>query len=194
MISIANRNTHCWKTGFSDLVSYYTPWKRILNSIEARLSSLPLLSPPSHCSVPSRATDKNYSKLLWTLIVSRLRIHDAPLVTLPDVLRRRVTFRELRARTLYSYIFFAPSIRVLITIFGDNERAVKLRRMISVFRDFFFSFVSKIYKIILCVIIFIERKRIEFWIVTENFNTLMCIVTIDSMNESKNDSIQVFQE
>lgn len=83
---------------------------------------------------------------------------------------------------------------MLITIFGDNERAVKLRRMISVFRDFFFSFVSKIYKIILCVIIFIERKRIEFWIVTENFNTLMCIVTIDSMNESKNDSIQVFQE
>lgn len=71
---------------------------------------------------------------------------------------------------------------------------VKFRRMIACLcvSRFFFFFCQKFYKIVLCVIIFIERKgeRVELVKVVkrnENFNILMYI-------DSKNDSIQVFQE
>lgn len=73
---------------------------------------------------------------------------------------------------------------MLITIFGDNENGeISANDRLSLCFEIFFFFCQKFYKIILCVIIFIERKRERVELVkvvkrNENFNILMYIVTI----------------
>lgn len=74
----------------------------------------------------------------------------APLLILPDVLRRRVTFRGGRAENVVLckfFSFFAPSIRVLITIFGDNENDGITVNDVQAFRwnlQIFGGFLSKV--------------------------------------------------